>query len=244
MIKNETLNGYVSERLKGRPRFAKEDRLDYVHRYYIEEQGVLFNEMYRKLSEDKFSQEQCEVFLSEYFYGSNKGFIEDVLPAAQKEIKNPFYREYIKSIRKEEFDPKCHSELYLEMLDEIGVSIKKRQRASEKFIERSVLGYTECPFKASGYALAVEVEADYQMAIVYDFIKRHFDNEKIDNNLFFEVHLDEDGEEEHARQTIEMAEGIVKSDEEFELFKQGFETACRDTEQYMLDILTLVESAE
>ncbi|KZN63281.1 hypothetical protein N473_17790 [Pseudoalteromonas luteoviolacea CPMOR-1] len=244
MIKNETLSNYVSERLRDRPRFAKEDRLDHIHRHYIEDQSVLFNEMYRTLAEDKLSNEQCEVFLSEYFYGSNKGFIEDVLPAAQREIKNPFYREYITHIRKEEFDPKCHSELYLEMLEEIGVSIKERQAASEKFIERSVLGYTECPIKASGYALAVEVEADYQMAIVYDFIKRHFDKETINNNLFFEVHLDEDGEEEHARQTIEMAEAIVKSDEEFELFKQGFDAACQDTEQYMLDILKLVESAE
>lgn len=239
MIEN-SLEAIAQIRLGDRKRLAKSDKLDHVHRKLIFDQNVLFNPMYKALLNKSFTNQQIQLFYSEYYYGSIRGFLSEVMHLTLKHYDNNYWIEYIKAIRKEESRPKSHVILFEEFLKSVNVALLDAQFPSQNFIKQSKVGYTKNLPYSCGYALAVEVEADYQIYVVSEFTRQIFGRKTVDENIWFDVHLDEKGEEEHANMTINLAESCVKTDEDYQEFIAGFIQSCKDTENYMLEVCKLL----
>lgn len=230
-----TLDEIIVARLHDRARFTESDAFDRVHRESILSQSLLRNRMYRALT-GTLSDAQMQRFLSEYYHGSIAGFLRRVMPLALAAYDEPLWTDYIRQIRIEESQPRNHALLFEEFLGSVDVPLLEPGAAAEAFVAASIEGYTtSLPFSC-GYALAVEVEADYQIAVVADFARRHFGAQTVRDNIWFNTHLAETGEEEHARQTVEMACAMVRGAEAFAEFEAGFERACVDTERFMESI--------
>ncbi len=229
------LDTIIAARLHNRARFAERDDFDRVHRELILSQSLLHNPMYRALT-GELSPARVQRFLSEYYHGSIAGFLRRVMPSALAAHDAPLWADYIREIRIEESRPRNHALLFEEFLASVGVEVLAPGQASAAFVDASIVGYTRSLAFSCGYALAVEVEADYQIAVVADFARRHFGAAAIRDNLWFQTHLAETGEVEHARQTVEMACAMVRGPGAFAQFEAGFEQACADTERFMESI--------
>ncbi len=234
------LDRLITQRLRNRTRVANDDRFDAVHRQLILDEELLHNRMYQRLVGGDLQDEQTRIFLSEYYHGSISGFLKTVMPVALKAHPSPLWSDYIKQIRIEESTPKNHAVLFEEFLESVGMSVQEPVKPSLDFVEASKVGYSKNLPYSCGYALAVEVEADYQIAVVAEFAKAAFGADSVYGNVWFDAHLDETGEEEHAKQTVSMSEAVVRSDGEYREFVRGFKQSCSDTKSYMDSIFNLL----
>ena len=168
----------------------------------------------------------------------------EVMPLALNAYQEPLWLAYIRQIRLEESKPRNHAILFEEFMTSVGVTPEPPRAPALEFIAASKRGYTRNLPHSCGYALAVEVEADYQIAVVAAFARRSFGAGAVDANTWFDIHLDATGEEEHARQTVVLSEVAVKDAADFQEFVLGFEHACRDTERFMLSLHALMRAQE
>jgi hypothetical protein len=238
------LEALIESRLRHRVRYAQRDEFDRVHRELILRQSLLFNPMYQALFADELRPRQVALFLSEYYHGSIAGFLREVMPLALNAYQEPLWGAYIRQIRLEESKPRNHAILFEEFMASVGVVVDPPRAPALEFIAASKRGYTLNLPHSCGYALAVEVEADYQIAVVAAFARRHFGAGAVAGNTWFDTHLDVTGEEEHARQTVVLSEVAVKDAADFQEFVLGFEHACRDTERFMLSLHGLMRAQE
>lgn len=117
----------------------------------------------------------------------------------------------------------------------INIPIQPPGEIAQTFVERSIAGYTKNLAYSCGYALLVEIEADYQIALLAKFTDSIYGSGNY-NTTYFEVHMNETGEEEHARRTILLAESLVKNDKDYEQFLQGFNQSLQDTKDFVESI--------
>ncbi|MFN8769889.1 MAG: hypothetical protein ACK5Z5_00190 [Neisseriaceae bacterium] len=242
VLEENHLRDIARVRLQNRRQLTQNKKLDYVHREMIFEEKVLYNSMYQSLLDDDLSDKQIQLFYSEYYYGSIRGFLIKVMPLALKCFENENWINYIKDIRIEESRPKSHIILFEKFLASINLTLLEQQSPSTNFINKSKAGYTKNLPYSCGYALAVEVEADYQIYIVSKLTKRVFGEKIVNGNIWFDVHLAETGEEEHANMTINLADSCIKSKNDFDQFVNGFRQSCKDTETYMVDLYKFLKN--
>jgi hypothetical protein len=238
------LEALIESRLRNRTRFAQRDEFDRVHRDLILHQSLLRNRMYQALFAEDLPRRQVELFLSEYYHGSIAGFLREVMPLALDAHGDPRWSAYIRQIRLEESKPRNHAILFEEFMASVGVTARPPRAPALEFIAASKRGYTRSLPHACGYALAVEVEADYQIAVVAAFARRSFGAGSVAANVWFDIHLDETGEEEHARQSVALSELAVTDASDFQELVTGFEQACRDTERFMHALHELMRAQE
>lgn len=101
-------------------------------------------------------------------------------------------------------------------------------------------GFSRSLAFSMGYSLGVEVEAEYALTIMRMGVERLFP-EQVARSLWFDTHLSEAGEEEHARISASTAEQLAQTDEQVAELGAGFIQALDDTLDFMLDILRHIE---
>ncbi|WP_081986656.1 hypothetical protein [Chitinibacter sp. ZOR0017] len=208
------------------------------------ELGHIDNEMYCDLLEGKLSSKDLKTFLDAYYWGSGYGFQRVVLPLAAKRKVNDVWKSYIKDIIYEENTPSSHCGIFKEFIENIGVELSAMPRSAERFIESMNKGYQNNLDYALGYALGIETEADFQIALIYISLARVYEPE-VNKTSFFEIHLDEYGEEMHAQETCQCIEAIlVECDGKRECVEEGFRQAIIDTMNYMHDIKNEIVKAK
>ena len=231
----QALIDFVAERLDGRDKVSSIDFIDHLHRKEILNKVLLKNPMYKMLASGTMTFDELSMFFSDYYHGSNKGFIAHTLKEAELAYENPQWIRYISDIRAEEKIPECHSLIFSQDLKTLGLKIS-RSHLAKGFIDANVRGYTLNLAYSSGYALAVEIEADYQIYLVYQALVNHFGSEKMKDLRYFDAHLHEGGELEHAKMTCAMVESAYNMTHDFNEIKRGFNHAIEDTERFMVDI--------
>lgn len=197
---NETINRLINKTLKNRNRIAISDNLDQIHRFEILSHSLLKNQMYCALLESN-NPALFEIFFHGYYYASCHSYMHKVLRNALYAYENKIWRNYIKQIITEECQPQPHSLLLKEFMDDCGFRNFGDDLTGETFIDAMKNGFSlNLPF-ALGYSLAIEVEGGYQIALIEEACKRMFPSQT-QKTIWFQIHLDSTGEEEHAALTV------------------------------------------
>lgn len=191
------------------------------------------NAMYCDLLDSTLTHKEIGQFLREYYWGSGYGFQRIVLPAAVKGFENDVWRTYIKSIIYEENTPSSHCEMFKAFIESLDFEVGDLPEHAAAFNDKMLAGYSVSLGHSLGYALGIETDADYQIALVYLSLRARY-QEQVDLTEFFQVHISEYGEELHAQQTCHSIEEFLNqrlcTREEIE---QGFRQAIVDTRDYM-----------
>lgn len=207
--------------------------LDHIH-----------NEMYCDLLTGHLTHEELGQFLGEYYWGSGYGFQRVVLPAAAKGSSNDTWRAYLKSIIYEENTPSSHCEMFKSFIESLDFEVGKMPESAAAFNQKMLAGYGAPLGYALGYALAVETEADFQIALLFAALRDKYE-EQVETTEFFRVHMSEYGEELHAQETCAAIEELLDqglcAESEIRL---GFQQAITDTRDYMRAIRASIRAGK
>ncbi|AXE36236.1 hypothetical protein [Chromobacterium phragmitis] len=205
--------------------------------------GHIANDMYCDLLDGRMSHEGWSLFLREYYWGSGYGFQRVVLPAAAKGSSNDIWRTYIKSIIYEENMPSSHCDMFKTFMQSIGVEVGDLPGSAAAFNQKMLSGYSGSLGHSMGYALGIETEADFQIALLFVSLRAEYE-EQVEHTEFFRIHMSESGEELHAQETCASIEQLLDQGlcTEAEI-KQGFRQAIVDTRDYMLAIRASVRAS-
>ena len=209
--------------------------LNSLLRNRIHDLGHHINPMYMDLLARRLDRSQLERFISEYYWGSGYGFQREVINLVYKSTTNQPIREYLKVILREEQKPRPHYIIFQEFIAAIGMQILPRKSVSVTFVRNQHDGYSGNMCHAFGYALGIEVEADFQIALLTCALSGVYPD-VIVSNEFFEIHVDTSGEEAHAKETCIAIEKMVHSERDIEAVTSGFDTAILDTNAFMRGI--------
>lgn len=201
------------------------------------------NDMYCDLLDGRMSHKEWGLFLREYYWGSGYGFQRVVLPAAAKGWSNDVWRTYIKSIIYEENMPSSHCDMFKAFMQSIDVEVSDIPESAAAFNQKMLAGYGATPGYSLGYALAVETEADFQIALLFAALRAEYE-EQVEHTEFFRIHMSEYGEELHAQETCAAIEQLLEQGmcAETEV-KQGFRQAIVDTRDYMRAIRASIRAS-
>lgn len=218
-----------------RPRVAEKDAVDFIHRKLILEHSVVTNRLYRRLLEGRMTNEQYQYFFSEYNQASQKHFYQVVLPKAKEAHDHPVWRSYIDHIVEEESIPAPHWELFRDFMVECGFRMEEPQETAKKYASSILNGYLSELSFAAGYALALEVQAGYEIAVLYKALQRHFP-EELERTEWFSAHLAEGQEEEHSKASVQLVESAIREPHGLREVRAGFIKYCDDVRQFMEEI--------
>ncbi|MEM7553147.1 MAG: iron-containing redox enzyme family protein [Cyanobacteria bacterium P01_A01_bin.84] len=240
----ELINRLLNQTLKTRKKVAVSDTLDEIHRFIILSHPVTQNQMYSTLLKSD-SPGVFEMFFKGYHYASCHGYMHEVLQGALYAHQNKIWRNYIKQIITEECQPQPHSALLKEFMDDCGFGDFQplaKNTFINNFIDAMKKGFSQNLAFALGYSLAIEIEGGYQIALIEAACQRMFP-EQTQKTIWFQIHLDPTGEEEHAAFTVRTIESLVSTKDEYKQLYQGFKQACDDTYQFMNSYYEYISSS-
>lgn len=231
-----TANQLYQERIGLRADPSSLPWLNQLLKYGILELAHIENPMYLTLLDGKISSAAFEAFLQPYYWGSSQGFNKKVLPAALKAHANENWRAYIKSIIREENTPSCHSTMFGNFVQSLGYNVGECPETAQRFVNKLIIGYSATLGFAIGYALGVETEADFQIAVIHCALVRRFPH-VVYQDMFFTIHMDESGEEAHAKATCELIETLIADGTiDASQVRGGFNAAVLDTREFVCNI--------
>ncbi|OGT15252.1 MAG: hypothetical protein A3I12_03700 [Gammaproteobacteria bacterium RIFCSPLOWO2_02_FULL_38_11] len=193
------------------------------------------NPMYIDLLANRLDKQRLEAFISEYYWGSGYGFQREVINLVYKTTDDESFKEYLKLILIEEQKPRPHYMIFQEVITALGFQLKQRKPISLKFVQNQHEGYSSNVYHAFGYALGIEVEADYQISLLACALSNLYPDE-ISTHEYFEIHIDTSGEEMHAKETCLSIEKLIQSEQDIQTVIFGFDTAIRDTGTFLHEI--------
>lgn len=235
-IPSESAASIYGKRIGNRRNASNLIWLDDLMREGALDLGHIDNDMYRAILEDRLSVAQMNGFLRSYYWGSGYGFQRIVLPAAAKRKDSPTWTKYIKSIIREENCPTAHCEIFKSFMSDLDVEVGEMTAISQVFIGKMREGYGRDLAGAMGYAMGIETEADFQIALLHAGLSLSHPLE-VGRSAFFPIHLAEDGEEMHARETCMAIENILAEGHGCQgQVEAGFRQAIVDTRDYMCAI--------
>jgi hypothetical protein len=196
--------------------------------------GHIDNAMHVAITDGSLSDGEFARFLAAYYWGSNYGFNKTVLPGTLKSTGNDWYREYIKNIIREENTPSSHWGIFKRYMQDLGFELGEPPESAQDFVRKNTAGYQAELGHAIGYALAVEVESDFQLSLIALALMKRFPRATAET-IFFDIHLDSSGEEEHARMTCGAVAQLLDAGQiHREDVEAGFVGAIVDTRDFML----------
>lgn len=196
--------------------------------------GHIDNAMHLAIADGSLSEREFAQFLAAYYWGSNYGFNKSVLPGTLRNATNDWYRQYIKNIIREENTPRSHWRIFEQYMQTLGFALGEVPPSAAAFISKNAAGYKADLGHAIGYALAVEVESDFQLSLIALAVMKRFPQATA-QTIFFDIHLDATGEEEHARMTCAAIEQLLDAQQiSREQVEAGFIQAIIDTRDFML----------
>lgn len=222
-------------RVGSRPDASTHVWLNHLLKNRIHELEHHLHPLYLELLNNQLSTQQIQDFISEYYWGSGYGFQREVINEAYKLTSNKLFKNYLKTILKEEQQPRQHYIIFTEFIHEIGMKVLPRKEISRSFSKKQFNGYNNDINYAFGYALGIEVEADYQISLLCCALSKRYEKE-ITNNEFFEIHIDPTGEIAHAAETCESINELLLGDNDHQKIMQGFDQAIIDTGNFLSEI--------
>lgn len=231
--------GQISDTyLVARNRVAASDEVDAIHRATILDHPVVKNPLYTALAERRISKEQFQKFSPQYLAASTRYFFTDIVPAARRLHTTAEWQEYTQHILEEESTPIPHHKMFEKLVVNCGGSVAEPNAAAQDYASAMMNGYTaDSPF-AAGYALGVEVQAGYEIALLYYGLSPLFPVQ-VKRSDFFRVHLGDGQEDEHAEASVALIESSCHSEADFQRAKQGFIQFCDDANSFMTAMYTL-----
>ncbi|HVT63351.1 MAG TPA: hypothetical protein VHD33_07705 [Legionellaceae bacterium] len=213
--------------------------LNHLLRAHIHEKKHHTHPMYMDLLANRLDRNMLENFISEYYWGSGYGFQREVINLVYKSTPHRAFKDYLKIILKEEQKPRPHYMIFQEVIAALKMSLKERKDISLKFVNNQYNGYSSNIYYSLGYALGIEVEADYQIALLTCALSNTYYDE-VSNHEYFDIHVDTTGEEAHAKETCLWIEKLITSEDDTQNVISGFDMAIQDTSTFMHDIRAIL----
>ena len=231
--------GQISDTyLVARNRVAVSNEVDAIHRATILDHPVVKNPLYIALAERKITKENFQKFSPQYLEASTKYFFTDIVPAARRLHVSEDWQKYTQHILEEESTPMPHYKMFEKLVISCGGRISEPTDAAKNYAAAMMNGYTaDSPF-AAGYALGVEVQAGYEIALLYYGLSPVFPVQ-VKRSDFFRVHLGDGQEDEHAEASVALIELSCKSEADFLRAKEGFIQFCDDANSFMTSMYTM-----
>lgn len=237
---DQIMDQIIERYLRVRPRATKHDELDMIHRELITIQPVVRNSMYRRLLEGRMTQIQYQTFFSEYNQSSQKFFYRSVLPSALEAHESKIWKEYIRYIIAAESIPKPHYELFQDFMNSCDIYMQEPKEPARKYSENLLAGYVSDLRFAAGYALGVEVEAGYEIAVLSKGLAHHYQRQ-LEQTDWFNVHLGDGQEDDHAMKSLELAETLAEDRKDIAAIQEGFLQYCDDVNAFMESVSHLID---
>lgn len=206
---------------------------------HIHEQGHHVHPMYMDLLANHLDRTMLEDFISEYYWGSGYGFQREVINLVYKSTPHQAFKDYLKVILREEQKPRPHYMIFQEVISALKMTLKERKDISLKFVKNQYDGYSNNIHYSLGYALGIEVEADYQIALLTCALSNSYYDE-VSNHEYFEIHVDTTGEEAHAKETCLWIEKLIISENDAKNVIAGFDKSIRDTATFLYEIRAIL----
>jgi hypothetical protein len=173
-----------------------------------------------------------QFFFSDYNQASQIHFFNEVLPRALDRHDDPCWRKYVEHIVEEESSPAPHWALFAEFMSDCGFVLKPPDEPACRYADAILGGYmADLPF-AVGYALGLEVEAGYEIAVLSKALVRHFPDQ-LGRTPWFDAHLADQQEEEHANASVALVESVIAGPSDLERVRAGFVQYCDDVHAFM-----------
>lgn len=186
------------------------------------------------------TQIQYQTFFSEYNQSSQKFFYLSVLPSALEAHESQIWKEYIRFIIGEESIPKPHYELFQDFMNSCDIYMQESKEPAKIYSKNLLAGYvSDLPF-AVGYALGVEVEAGYEIVVLSKGLAHHYQRQ-LEQTDWFDVHLCEGQEEDHAKKSLELAETLFRDQKDVSVIQEGFLQYCHDVNAFMESVNYLID---
>lgn len=234
------LAALVDEYLGSLKRSSKLSEVDNMHRALILTQPIVRNPLYQRMCGRQLTSEDYQWFFPDYLHGSTKFFYETILNAARMAHPHAAWQRYLDHIYDEETHPQPHWELFRELASACGYNVRQGPgHFARRYAREQLAGYiADLPF-AAGYALAVEVQAGFEIAVQFVGMSTVFPG-PVNETLWFAVHLGGDQEEEHSRASVELIESVAGTKREVDRARDGFLKYCADVDRFMTALNTLM----
>lgn len=190
--------------------------------------------MHVALADGSLTDAEFAQFLAAYYWGAQHQ-LGDVAPIGEPERgAHAWYREYIKSLIMQEDGPDGRRGILGRYLRSLALEPGEIPESAEAFVERAGRGYRADLGRALGYALAVEVESDFQLSLIALALTRRFPRATAETVLS-DLRLDTGREAERAHalcgaiEVLLVSHEIVRADVE-----AGFVRAVADEREFML----------
>lgn len=227
----ERIDRLIELRLRQRRRPTNlSTRLTWLVSEAVFDQPVLRNDMYRLLLEGTMSDGALATFLSEYHHASCSGFTAVVGEAAAR-CEEPCVRTYLRTIHEEEHTPRPHHRMLEDFIRSCEFELSEPTLARD-FVAASLVGFTSSAPYALGYSLGVEIEADFQIALLATALLPRFEAEMAEDQ-WFNLHLGCDGEEFHSQLCVAAIAQTRHDETHWDELEAGFVTAGHDTTAFM-----------
>lgn len=216
--------------LRKRRSVCEDPEIDYIHRRMILDQPSLRNSMYRRLLSDTMSESEHYMFMSDY-QSQIKTFYKNTLPGALSMHRHPAWQEYLGHIIKEEGEPRPHYILFAEFMELCGAPLLEPRENAKAYSRAHTVGYTAPSPFAAGFALAVEAGAEYEIAVMRKAYNNRY-SQYMDQAIWFDAHLN-GTEEEHVESSAKLLKAVIRSPEELQMAKNGFNSFFSDMSTFM-----------
>ena len=146
-------------------------------------------------------------------------------------------------IEAEESTPTPHWVMCNDLLRSFGGRIGIPGAPARRYAEEQLAGYMDdLPF-ACGYALGVEVQAGFEIAVLYRALNAHYPC-RIARTGFFHVHLANGEEEEHAEASVRLIEAVIAEGGAVERVEAGFRKYLDDVDAFMRGIDVMLDGVD
>jgi hypothetical protein len=149
------------------------------------------------------------------------------------------WQQYIDHIIEEESSPRPHYASFGEFMGLCGATLLPPGAPARRYSQAFDDGYTAPLPYAAGYALGVEAEAGYQIALLKKAYHHAFP-ENVDKTEWFDVHL-QGQEDEHAESSTSLLSSVIHSPDDLALAKKGFKQFFVDVGEFMDGVNLLIE---
>jgi len=194
------------------------------------------NAMHVALTDGSLTEGEFAQFLAAYYWGSRHLLNETVPSATPGGQDNAWYREYIKALVIQEDGPEGRRGILKRYLQSLEFDAGEVPESAEAFVERTVEGYRADLGRAIGYALAVEVESDFQLSLIAHALMQRFPRATAET-VYSDLLLDTGREVERARSLCSAIEGLLGAHEISQAdVEAGFVRAVEDAREFMLGL--------
>ena len=218
--------------------------------YFTERANIpeIFSEIRKRVSTRKFLHAEIVGTFWHHF----SALAPQVMSIASAKVDNNLMRHYIVQIIFEELGTRnhrlIHSDLFLDVIETIGVTTDRRKRLVSKHLPKlpfndliAIMNEAKSNSEILGILLGLEIDANENIQTIFESLAFNDGaTQKIKETPFFKIHRI--AEDEHIRIDVANFLRFCSTDDDKEQFTQGFDRSVIFWKNYWNAMATIIDS--